>query len=176
MWLCFTITLKCCNIYFFNYSCVVYFCLYSDHVPLSSLIFSKNSTSSDSSLFSDINEKYPSTVCHENLYCGPFRNRTAIFAIFPDESGQCGVFCELFYIFFSSAIWLPLLFCLMWVNCCEFIKSLNNTFANYHLWNDHIAENYSTEFIAVVWWIVMKQSTTTAFNMNHKIIYSHVPK
>ena len=110
--LCFTAIIKYCNISstnFFNYSCVVYFYLYSDHVPLSSLIFSNTD---GSRLYSDIKEN--SNECHQNLYCGPFRNRNPIFAILPDEeSEQCKVFCELFYIFFSSAIGLPLLFCLM---------------------------------------------------------------
>ena len=75
-----------------------------DHVPLGSLIFS-----------SEENETaVPGGSCSQSLYCGPFRNRTASFAILPDEaSDSCGLLCELFYIIFSSAIGLPLIFCLM---------------------------------------------------------------
>ena len=74
---------------------------YRGHVPLGSVIFSEGETS-------------PTGECFEDLYCGPFRNRTALLAILPDEASDgCGVFCELFYIVFSSAIGLPLIFCLM---------------------------------------------------------------
>ena len=81
-------------------SCVTF----SDHVPLGSLIFSDEDDAS----------AIPGGSCSKSLYCGPFRNRTATYAILPDEeSDSCGLLCELFYIIFSAAIALPLIFCLM---------------------------------------------------------------
>ena len=95
--------------YTIHYLCVcvcalLFFYSSRDHVPLGSLIFSSE----------DNETAIPGGSCSQSLYCGPFRSRTASFAILPDEeSDSCGVLCELFYIIFSSAIGLPLIFCLM---------------------------------------------------------------
>ena len=87
----------CVILFYFFYLC-------RDHVPLGSLIFSSE----------DNETAIPGGSCSQSLYCGPFRNRTASFAILPDEASDgCGLLCELFYIIFSSAIGLPLIFCLM---------------------------------------------------------------
>ena len=78
--------------------------IFRDHVPLGTLIFSSE----------DDDNAIPGDSCSQSLYCGPFRNRNALYAILPDEaSDSCGLLCELFYIVFSSAIGLPLIFCLM---------------------------------------------------------------
>ena len=76
----------------------------SDHVPLGSLIFSNED---------DDESAIPGSSCSKSLYCGPFRNRTASFAILPDEESNCGLFCEIFYTIFSPAIGIPLIFFLM---------------------------------------------------------------
>ena len=69
-----------------------------DHVLLSSVVYSNDT------------EDY----CNHDLFCGPFRDRNAIDAILPDESSDsCGTLCNVFYLVYSSAIGVPLVFCLM---------------------------------------------------------------
>ncbi|XP_065889131.1 transmembrane channel-like protein 7 isoform X2 [Dysidea avara] len=70
----------------------------TDQVLLSSVVYSNDT------------EDY----CNHDLFCGPFRDRNAIEAILPDESSDsCGTLCNIFYLLYSSAIGLPLIFCLI---------------------------------------------------------------
>ena len=69
--------------------------LYRDRVQLSSIVYKYNDT------------------CNHDFLCGPFRDKNAIKAVLPDESSDDCLFCDLFYVVYSSAIGLPLIFCLM---------------------------------------------------------------
>ena len=83
---------------FVCYACSSLYCIGRDHVLLSSVVYSNDT------------EDY----CNHDLFCGPFRDRNAIDAISPDKSSDsCGTLCNVFYLVYSSAIGVPLVFCLM---------------------------------------------------------------